>query len=311
MQKKIIVTGGSGMIGSCLKDIVINDNNNWFFLSSKDCDLTNIDSVNELFTKIQPDYVIHLAANVGGLFKNLRERTKIFTDNIRMNENILEACNNHNVEKGVFCLSSCIFPHKPSKYPMNETMMHESEPHSSNEGYAYSKRMMEMQCRNYNQQYNRKYICLIPVNLYGPYDNFNLEDSHVIPGLIHRLYNAIENNGDFQMYGTGKPLRQFVYSYDFSRIILKTLFEYNDTKSIICCNDEISIKDLTYLISNTMGYDTDKITNDASKSDGCLKKTVDGSYFKKIYPEFKYRSLEDGIKETVSWFKENYDNCRK
>ena len=157
---------------------------------------------------------------------------------------------------------------------MDETMIHESEPHHSNEGYGYAKRMMEMQCRNYNEQFGREYICLIPVNLYGPYDNFNLEDSHVIPGLIHRLYLAKKQNLDFKLFGTGKPVRQFIYSYDFAKIILKILFEYQSKESIICCNDEISIKNLTVLISDLINYDINLITNDLSKSDGCLKKTV-------------------------------------
>jgi GDP-L-fucose synthase len=307
----IIVTGGSGMVGRSLEDISKKYNKDFIFLSSKDCDLTKVDEVDNLFKKINPDYIIHLAANVGGLYKNLRERTRMFKDNVRINENVLEMCHKYNVQRGIFCLSSCIFPYKPSKFPMNETMMHESEPHPSNEGYAYSKRMLEMQCRNYNEQYGREYICLIPVNLYGPYDNFSLEDSHVIPGLIHRLYLSKKNNTKFSMFGSGKPLRQFIYSYDFSRIILKTLFEYKDTKSIICCDSEITIKDLTYLIAKYSDYDINNIGNDISKSDGCLKKTVDGSYLKLIFPEFKYISLEEGIKKTIEWFNKNYEKCRK
>ncbi len=301
------------MVGKSLYDLVNDKNYNceWIFLTSKDCDLTNFEEVNILFSKEKPDYVIHLAANVGGLFKNMREKTAMFRDNVRMNENILEACNNYNVQKGIFCLSSCIYPHKPSKYPMDESMIHESEPHPSNEGYGYSKRMMEMQCRNYNEQFGREYICLIPVNIYGPHDNFNLIDSHVIAGLIHRFYIAKKNDTCFEMYGSGTPLRQFIHSYDFAQIIINTIFEYKDTKSIICCNDEITIKDLTYLVSKLSNYDINKITSDTSKSDGCLRKTVGSKYFKEIFPDFKYRSLEEGIKETIEWFNDNYDNCRK
>ena len=310
-MSKIIVTGGSGMVGKSLKDLVKNSEHSWVFLSSKDCDLTNHDEVDKLFEREKPTYVVHLAANVGGLFKNMREKTSMFKDNVRMNENILEICNKHNVQKGIFCLSSCIFPYKPSKFPMDESMMHESAPHPSNEGYGYSKRMMEMQCRNYNQQFNREYICLIPVNLYGPYDNFNLNDSHVIAGLIHRFHIAQKDNLDFSMYGSGTPLRQFITSDDFSKIILLTLFNYEKTDSLICCNDEITIKELTYLVGKLSGYDVSKIKQDKTKADGCLRKTVDGSYFKTVFPDFRYTSLEDGVKNTIKWFHENYDNCRK
>lgn len=313
MSKKIIVTGGSGMVGKNLADYISKNNFNyeWIFLTSKDCNLVDYNEVDMLFDKIKPEYVIHLAANVGGLFKNMREKTKMFKDNILMNENVLSACNKYNVEKGIFCLSSCIYPHNPSKYPMNESMIHESEPHPSNESYGYAKRMMELQCRNYNLEYGRKYICVMPVNLYGPYDNFNLIDSHVIAGMIHRFYNAKNDNVDFEMYGSGTPLRQFLYTPDFVKIIVKILFEYEKVKPINCCNDEISIKDLTYLIGNLSNYDTKRITRDTTKNDGCLRKTVSNDYFKMIFPEFEFVSLNDGILKTIKWFNENYDNCRK
>lgn len=307
---KIIVTGGSGMIGNALKDI-INDKNIWIFLSSKDCDLTKLNEVEKLFQEKKPDFVIHLAANVGGLFKNIREKILMFRDNVRINENVLECCNKFNVQKGIFCLSTCIYPYKPSKYPMNESMVHESEPHPSNEGYGYSKRMMEMQCRNYNEQFGREYICVIPVNLYGPHDNFNLDNSHVVPGLIHRFYNAKKNNKDFYMYGHGRPLRQLIYSYDFAKILIMILFEYKSKKPINCCNDEISIKDLTFLIGKLSDYDISKIKIDESKPEGCFKKTVDGSYFNEIFPNFKYTKLEDGLFDTIKWFNENYEKLRK
>lgn len=312
---KILVTGGSGMVGRCISDHYKNTkykHNDFIFLSSKDCDLRILDEVDKLFNEIKPDYIIHLAANVGGLFKNLREKTAMFRDNVRINENILEICNKYNIQKGIFCLSSCIFPHKPSKYPMDENMIHESEPHPSNEGYGYSKRMMEIQCRNYNEQFGREYICLIPVNLYGPYDNFNLEDSHVIPGLIHKLYNKKQYNKEFKLFGSGNALRQFLYAHDFSEIILRFLFEYHgEYKSIICCNDEISINDLTELLFSNYGFTTQDIIHDLSYPDGCLRKSVDNSLFSKIYPDFKYTSLKNGLKFTINWFINNYENCRK
>tara|TARA_B110000967_G_C18878457_1_gene559677 strand:+ start:663 stop:1604 length:942 start_codon:yes stop_codon:yes gene_type:complete len=312
---KILVTGGSGMVGRCINDIYKNTkykNNDFIFLSSKDCNLRILDKVDKLFNKIKPDYIIHLAANVGGLFKNLREKTAMFRDNVRINENILEMCNKYNIQKGIFCLSSCIFPHKPSKYPMNENMIHESEPHPSNEGYGYSKRMMEIQCRNYNEQFGREYICLIPVNLYGPYDNFNLEDSHVIPGLIHKLYNKKIYNKEFKLFGSGNAMRQFLYAYDFSKIILRFLFEYKgDHKSIICCNDEISIIELTKLLFSIFEFNKNDLIHDLSYPEGCLRKSVDNSLFSNIYPDFKYTSLKNGLKFTINWFINNYENSRK
>lgn len=311
-RPKILVTGGSGMVGKSIKDIISKHNDyEWIFLSSKDCNLINNDSVNNLFSKIKPKYVIHLAANIGRLFKNIRDNTKIFRDNILMNENILEACNKYNVEKGIFCLSSCVYPHKPSKYPMDESMIHDGSPHSANESYGYAKRMMELQCRNYNTQFGRKYICIIPVNLYGPYDNFNLSDSHVIPGMIHRFYNAKKKNTKFELYGSGTPLRQFIYSPDFAKIILRILFEYIDIKPINCCNDEISIKDLAYLIGDLSDYDNQKIFQNNTKSDGWPIRTISNNYFKQILPNFEFTPLKDGLLKTIKWLNKNYETCRK
>jgi GDP-L-fucose synthase len=270
---KIIVTGSSGLVGMNLKNMIIpNQNHNYIFLSSKDCDLKDRQSTLDLFKKHKPDYIIHLAANVGGLYKNLIERTAMFTDNVRINENVLEACNTFNVNRGIFCLSSCVYPCNPSKFPMDESMLHESPPHESNQGYAYSKRMLEMQCKHYNEKYNREYICLIPVNLYGSYDNFSSgSDSHVLPSLVHKLYNAKNNNENFTVYGTGKALRQFLYAEDFAKIIIKVLFEYKNDKSIIISNDEITIKELINIIAKTINFNN-SIEHDITKSDGCLKK---------------------------------------
>lgn len=316
MSEKIIITGGTGMIGKSILDLVNNENNlmkekEWIFLSSKDCDLTDLQQVDNLFSKLKPTLIIHLAANVGGLFKNLELKTEMFKDNVRINENVLEMSHKHNIQKGIFCLSSCIFPQNPSKFPMDESILHESEPHSSNKSYAYSKRMLELQCQNYNNQFGRQYICLIPVNLYGPYDNFNLNDSHVIPGILHRLYLAKKNQTNFTVYGTGKPLRQFLFSYDFAKIIIWTLFNYQDTKSIICANEEVSITEVTKIIFQLFNYNLDNLEYDTLKSDGIYKKTVSNSYFKSIYPDFEFTKLEEGLKQTVTWFNQNFDTCRK
>ena len=307
----ILVTGGSGMIGKNLQNITNHEKYTWIYLSSKDGDLRNIINVESIFKKYKPNYVIHLAANVGGLYKNMREKTAMFRDNVRMNENILEICNKYNIQKAIFCLSSCMYPINPSKFPMNEDMIHESYPHKTNEGYAYAKRMLEMQCRNYNTEFGRQYICLIPVNLYGFYDNFHLEDSHVVPGLIHKIYLSKQHRSKFIIYGTGKPLRQFLYAEDFAKIIIKVMFDYNYTKPIIICNAcEVSITELANIICNKFDYSND-IEYDVSKSDGCIKKTMSNQYFLQLFPNFKFTELECGISKTINWFVKNYEICRK
>ena len=155
---KIIVTGGNGMIGNNIKDIVSNYNCEFIFINRSlnnelSIDLTNREDVLSFFNKHNFDYIIHLAADVGGLFKNMNNNCSMFSNNTRINENILEACIKYKINRGVFILSSCIFPHNPPIFPMDETMIHESPPHYSNEGYAYSKRMMHIQCQNFNKAY--------------------------------------------------------------------------------------------------------------------------------------------------------------
>ena len=320
---RICVTGGNGMIGKCLKDISFDFPKHEFIFLHRNggkhsVELTDKNSVMKYFSSEKYDYIIHLAADVGGLFKNMSNKLEMFNNNIDINKNILEAAHKFNIQRGIFCLSSCIYPENPSKFPMDESMIHESAPHNSNEGYAYAKRMLEVQCRYYNEAYNREYICVVPVNMYGPYDNFNLKDGHLIPMVMHRFYNEQKSfrhsspEAEFVAYGTGKPLRQFLYAPDFSKIICNILFGEINGGTIICCpDDEISIKELVYKIADIMLIPRTSILWDDTKSDGCMKKTVSNNKFKKIFPDFEFTTLEKGLKYTFDWFCENYKTIRK
>jgi GDP-L-fucose synthase len=309
---KVLVTGGSGMVGSCIKDECQKyEEDTYIFLSSKDGDLTKREDTEAIFEKHRPDYVIHLAANVGGLYKNMKYRVEMLHDNLLMNEYVLEMCNKYDVNNGLFCLSTCIFPHDPTKFPMTEEMMNDSAPHPSNAGYAFAKRLLEVQCSNYNEQFGRKYVCITPVNLYGPYDNFNLEDSHVIPGIIHRMHLAKAKDNNFVMYGSGKPLRQFLYTPDLAKIILRFIYDYkSEYTNIICCDQETTIKSITEKIHHYMDM-KGEIVSDTSKSDGCMRKTVSNERFHTVFPDFKYTSIDEGLEKTIKWFNENYKTCRK
>jgi GDP-L-fucose synthase len=192
-MKTVLVTGGTGLVGKALQRIVklldLDNQEQWVFLSSKDADLRDPAQTELLFSKYKPNYVIHLAAFVGGLFKNIKYKVEFWRYNTIMNENILHYSHKYNVEKVISCLSTCIFPDKTT-YPIDETMIHDGPPHQSNEGYAYAKRMIDVQNRLYAEEYGCKFTSVIPTNIYGPNDNFHLEDSHVIPGLIHKCYLA-------------------------------------------------------------------------------------------------------------------------
>jgi len=315
---KIVVTGGSGMVGNNIKDIINSnkyltnsDVENFHFLSSKDVDLTNREDVLNFFKDKKYDYIIHLAANVGGLYKNMAGNIEMFSSNIKINENVLEACHLNGIKRGIFCLSSCIYPANPSKFPMDETMIHESPPHSSNEGYAYAKRMLELQCRQYNKSYGYAFYCVVPVNLYGKYDYFNLKNGHFIPMIMHRFHLSRKYD-ILTAYGSGKPLRQFLYAKDFAEIILYILFnEKIPVQTIICCdNNEYQIKDIVHKLMDVMELPKEKLSWLTQFSDGCMKKTVTNKKLLSLMG-VKFTDLDEGLKETYEWFKENYNTIRK
>ena len=308
---KILVTGGTGLIGSAIKEICNNYKYEFIFLSSKDCNLEDFNETSKLFNKIKPDYVIHLAAYVGGLFKNLKYKVDMLEKNVMINHNVLKCSHIYNVKKVVSCLSTCIFPDKTT-YPINENMLHDGPPHKSNDAYAYAKRLLEIQSKSYQEQYNKNFICVIPTNIYGSNDNFSLEDGHCIPSLIHRCYIAKRENKPFKVLGTGKPLRQFIYSEDLAELIIWVLEKYDDKDSIILSvseNDEVSINDVVKEISKCFNYTN--IKYDTSFSDGQYKKTADNNKLMKLYGNYNFTKIDKGIRNTVEWFIKNYDNCRK
>lgn len=308
---KILVTGGTGLVGKAIQKISKNYPYVFLFLSSKDCDLTDYSSTYKLFNKEKPDIVIHLAACVGGLFKNMNDPVNMLEKNLLINLNVLKCSHEMNVKKVVSCLSTCIFPDKTS-YPINEKMLHNGPPHNSNYAYAYAKRILEIQSRTYREQYNKNFICIIPTNIYGPYDNFSLKDAHVIPALIHRCYISKKYNNKFIVKGTGKPLRQFIYSEDLAELILWTVEKYTKQDNLILSvntYDEKSIRYIAETIAKNFNY-KHMIEFNSFFSDGQFKKTANNSKFKKLYGDYKFTSIEDGIEKTVKWFCNNMKTCR-
>jgi GDP-L-fucose synthase len=309
---KILVTGGTGLIGRALCNVSKNDENTWIFLNSKDCDLLDYYSVNSLLIRHKPQYILHLAAEVGGLFKNMNQKVKMLENNVLMNFNVLKAAHENNIDNVMCCLSTCIFPDKV-EYPIDEDSLHEGPPHDSNYAYAYAKRLLDIHCKVYREQYNRNYFCIIPTNIYGPNDNYNLHDAHVIPALIHQCYLAKLQNVPFVIKGTGKPLRQFIFSTDIAKCIYHLLFNYKDNRPIILSvgkNDEVSIEYVGNLIAKSLEYNN--IVFDNNYADGQYKKTVNNEYLISILPNtFQFTPIETGIDETVKWFINNYESIRK
>jgi len=314
-MKVILVTGGSGLVGKGIQTVVEadpKDDEKWIFLSSKDGNLLSETETEAIFEKYKPTHVIHLAALVGGLFANMSANCDFFRNNMKMNDNILSSSHKHKVEKVVSCLSTCIFPDKTS-YPIDETMVHNGPPHNSNFGYSYAKRMIDVQNRAYHEQHGCQFTSIIPCNVFGPHDNFNIQQGHVIPGLINKAYQAKKNGTPFEIWGTGAPLRQFIYSLDLAKLTVWVLREYQEIDPIILATDEadeVSIKDVAMMVLEASDFKGEvKFLTD--KADGQFKKTASNSKLRKYLPEFKFVPTKQAIQETVEWFEKNYDSARK
>jgi GDP-L-fucose synthase len=309
MNKTILVTGSSGLVGSAMKEIAHLHDYSFIFSASKDCDLSNYDRTNAYFNMVRPDIVIHLAACVGGLYKNMNSKVEMLEQNLLINFNVLKCCHNIGVEQCICALSTCIFPDKTS-YPIDETMLHDGPPHCSNAAYAYAKRMMEQHCRAYNEQYDTNYSCVIPCNVYGPNDNYSLADGHVIPALIHRCHLAKQTGAPFCVKGSGLPVRQFIFSTDLAFIILYCVNRLFRENTIIAPTEEHSVGYVATLIAREYGYE-DQMVFDSSYSDGQYKKTSDNAKLLAMFPNFKFTHIEQGIREAVDFFKMEHSTCRK
>ncbi len=314
-MRKILVTGGNGLVGSQFKKDNFSSycNYHWSppygFFSSSDCDLRNPEEVNKMFDK-KWDSVIHCAAKVGGLGGNMNHKGEFFYENIMINTNVIESARKHGIKNLVCFLSTCVFPDNV-EYPLTEDKIHLGPPHFSNDAYAYAKRMADVQIRAYREQYGLNYKSVIPTNIYGINDNFDIENGHVVPSLIHKCYIARETNTPLTIWGSGKPLREFIYNKDVAKLTEWVLDNYNEDEPIILStSEEISIKEVVEIIVGLMNF-KGEVIYDKNKPDGQFRKPSDNSKIKYYLPDFKFTTLYDGLKETIEWFESNYDNIRK
>tara|TARA_B100000900_G_scaffold107196_1_gene89210 strand:+ start:2814 stop:3722 length:909 start_codon:yes stop_codon:yes gene_type:complete len=299
-----LITGGSGLVGSAFSCNSIK-------LNSKELNLFDYSSSLDTIRFHNPKAIIHCAAKVGGLYNNMNYPANFFDENIQMNSNILKISKSLNIKKFVGFLSTCIFPDNLGK-SYTEEDLHQGPPHDSNFAYAYAKRMLDIQTRSYNQQFGLKYFNVIPTNIYGPNDNFNIKDGHVIPGLIHKVWNAKKNKEPLVVYGSGIAIREFIFSEDLAKICEKLIETYKGSSPIIVSNskDEITIKDVVEMIVEISNF-KGEVLFDTSKSDGQLVKKTDNSKLKSIIGDFSFTSMEKGLQKTIEWFDNNYEEARK
>ena len=301
---KTLITGGYGLVGSEFTK------ENYIKISSSDVDLRNTLEVDNFFNQTNFDNIIHCAAKVGGVGSNIKYKGEFFYDNIMMNTNVIEQARKYKIKNLVAFLSTCVFPNDV-EYPLTEKKIHLGPPHFSNDAYAYAKRMSDIQIRAYKEQYNLNYKSVIPTNIYGPNDNYNIENGHVIPSLIHKCYLARENKTDFTIWGSGKPLREFIFSRDVAKLTEWVLENYTENEPIILStSDEISIKEVVDIIIEIMNF-KGSVKWDSSKPDGQFRKPSDNSKIKNYLPNFNFTPIYDGLKETIEYFEKNYNLIRK
>lgn len=320
---KILVTGGTGLVGSSIKEYVKNDfANSYLFLSSRDVNLINENDVKTLFKDYRPDVVIHLASRVAGLYGNMNDNYGFLVDNLKINTNILDNCKRYKVKKLINILSTCVFPDKNVSYPLTSDQILNGEPHTSNEGYSYSKRVLFTGSKllfNQRELFDMpdfSVVNIIPTNLYGEHDNYHLINSHVIPGLIHKCYLAQRDNYPLVIKGSGSAKRQFLYSGDLAKIIMSfaksNKYDGQFLSLIASVNStrEISIKQVVEKIVKCFDFNGE-IVYDTTFSDGQPAKTTDSNEVLKYFPDFKFTDIDTGLNNMIKFFKENFETIRK
>jgi GDP-L-fucose synthase len=294
--KKILVTGGSGMVGKSLKELIPQA----LYISSKDCDLTNPVEVELLIKTHKPDVIIHLAAKVGGIIDNINKPAEYFDDNILMNTLLLKSAYKYGVERFIGILSTCIYPDKLDTYPMSEEMLHLGPPTPTNFSYGYAKRSLAVQIDAYNKQYGTKYQYLTPCNLYGEHDKYG-DNSHFVAALIKKIHNAkISGDDKITLFGTGSSLRQFMYSNDLATIIKICLDNDIYENFNVATEDNISINEIAKIALKACDAEHINIEYDLTKPDGQYRKDVSIDKLKQLIPNFSAIPLYNGILETYS-----------
>jgi GDP-L-fucose synthase len=296
----ILVTGGSGLVGKHLKDIMPDAT----YIGSKDCDLTDVTQVDALMDFFRPKIVVHLAARVGGIVDNINHPVEYLEENIMMNNNVLKKCHEYKVDKLISILSTCIYPDVVDTYPLKEEDLFNGPPPPDNFSYAMSKRCMATHIDSYVKQYEKQWCYLIPCNLYGEHDKYEEHHSHFVSALIKKIYEATDT---VEIWGTGKPLRQFMHAEDLARVI-KYMIDNNIVENFnVAPNYVYSIEEMTKIGMESCGKGDLEIVYDSTKPDGQYRKDVDSSKLISVMEGFEFISLEEGIKRVYDNFSQRYN----
>ncbi|MBN9543239.1 MAG: GDP-L-fucose synthase [Alphaproteobacteria bacterium] len=301
-DSKILITGATGLIGSSLKKILEQQGyKNIVCIASKDCDLRSKQEVDKLFQSVNPEYVFHMAAIVGGIKANSTYPAKFIYDNTMMQANIVHACYEYKVAKLLFCGSSCTYP-KIENATMDESKLYQGMPEPTNIAYATAKLNGVIMCQSYAKEHGLNVVIVMPTNTYGTNDHYNLENSHVIPALIMKFYKAKSENADkVTLWGSGTPYREFIYSDDVADAFVFLMNNYNSSEVInVGSMEEVRIKELAEIVKEVTGF-AGIIDFDPNYPDGIMRKCLDSN---KLFnmgwkPSLK---LKDGIKKVYDHY---------
>jgi len=314
LNKKIYIAGHSGMVGSAVvRELKKRNYSKILVRSLEDLNLINQAEVERFFESEQPEVVIIAAAKVGGILANNSYRAEFIYDNLMIEANVINAAYNNGCEKLIFLGSSCIYP-KLAPQPLKEEYLLSDYLEDTNEAYAIAKIAGIKLCENYYRQYESNFYSVMPTNLFGPNDNFNLETSHVLPAFIRRFHEAKTNDeSSVIIWGSGKPMREFLYVEDVADALLflmenvnaKDIYDTGISQINVGTGKDISINELAKMIAKIVGFEGD-ILHDETKPDGTPRKLLDISKMKSLGWEYKIE-LQDGINKTYNWFKENLE----
>jgi GDP-L-fucose synthase len=306
LYQKILVTGGTGLLGTGLRAIVSQYPERTFtFLSSRDCNLTKAEEVQHCVATHSPDAIIHFAALSGGVQYSTKYPATLLRDNLLMNSNVLEATRNNHVKKTVMTLSTGMYPPNALN-PIKEEYIHDGYPHESNYSYSFAKRLIDPSIKAYRAEYGMNVIGLISNGIFGENANFRPEESIMLAALIRRFYENADKDTKIVIWGDGSPLREYTYSQDMARAFMWCLDHYDDSQILnIGSTEEYSVKETAYMIADILGVNRNRIEFDVSRPNGIYKKSTDNSRFLSL-SGFQYTPFRVGLENAIEWFSRNY-----
>jgi len=302
----ILVTGGTGLLGNAIRAIAGDYPESRFtFAGSRDCDLTRLDTTVDYVRTLGPDAIVHTAALAGGIQYSTEHPATLLRDNVLMNLHVVEAARLAGVRKTIMTLSTGMYPEQ-APLPLREEYIHDGPPHESNYGYAFAKRLVDPMIRAYRREYGLHVIGLVANGIFGEHGNFRPGESVMLAALLRRFFEQRDSDAALVVGGDGSPLREYTYGKDLARAFLWCLAHYDDERVLhVGSSDEHSVKQTAWMIADRLQIDRRRITFDATKPTGILRKNTDNSRFLQM-SNFEYTPFEEALDHTVAWFAANY-----